>query len=71
MRPYDHLVHIDEDTRELKIYRVDTDGTRTFYTSTVLPESSGWKDDRLEAFAKQLGEALLVDSPVGRRLLKL
>jgi hypothetical protein len=71
MRPYDHLVQIDEDTRELKIWRVDADGTRTFYTSTELPHSSGWKDDRLEVFAKQLGENLLMDSPVARKLLKL
>lgn len=71
MHPYDHLVHIDEDTRELKIWRVDADGTRTFYTSTELPDSSGWKDSRLKAFATQLGEALLVDSPTARKLLKL
>lgn len=71
MRPYDHLVHIDEDTREIKIYRVDADGTRTFYTSTELPESSGWKDSRLEAFTKLLGENLLMDSPTARKLLKL
>jgi len=43
MRPYDHLVQINEETRELKIYRVDADGTRTFYTSTELPHSSGWE----------------------------
>lgn len=71
MRPYDHLVHFDEDTREIKIYRVDSDGAKSFYTSTVLPQSSGWKDDRLEAFAKGLGHALLVDSPTARKLLKL
>jgi len=71
MRPYDHLVQIDEDTRVLKIYRLDADGTRTFYTSTELPQSSGWKDDRLAAFAKQLGENLLMDSPVARKLLSL
>lgn len=71
MRSYDHLVHIDEDTREIKIYRIDEDGTRTFYTSTELPNSSGWKDGRLEAFAKLLGENLLMDSPTARKLLKL
>lgn len=71
MRSYDHLVHFDENTREIKIYRVDADGTRTFYTSTEVPNSSGWKDSRLEAFAKELGHALLVDSPTGRKLLNL
>lgn len=71
MRPYDHLIHIDEDTREIKIYRVDADGARSLYTSTELPHSSGWKDGHLEAFAKQLGENLLMDSPVARKLLKL
>lgn len=71
MRPYDHVVQIDESTRELKIYRLDTDGTRTFFTSTELPKSSGWEDGRLEVFAKQLGENLLMDSPVARKLLEL
>lgn len=71
MRAYDHIVKIDEDARELKIYRLDADGTRTFYTSTKLPDSSGWKDDRLGVFAKQLGENLLLDSPIARKLLNL
>ena len=71
MRAYDHIVQIDESTRELRIYRLDADGTRTFYTSTELPSSSGWKDTSLQAFARLLGENLLMDSPVARKLLNL
>jgi len=70
MKTYDHLVHFDEEARELRIYRVAADGKRTLYTSVVLPQSSGWTAS-LEAFAKQLGENLLLDSPTARKLLEL
>jgi hypothetical protein len=70
MNTYDHLLHIDEGTRELHIYRVDDAGSKSFYTSIPLPQSLGWNSD-LESFAKRLGENLLVDSPTARKLLGL
>jgi len=66
----DHLLQIDEKSRELRIYRVDEAGGKTLFTSTLLPTSKGWGED-LEKFAKQLGENVLMDSPAARRLLQL
>ena len=67
---FDHLVRIDEDTKELVIFRVDQHGTRTLLTRTRLPEEAGW-NLAVEKFAMQLGENLLIDSPTARRLLQL
>jgi hypothetical protein len=68
-RSHDHLVHIDERQRELRIYRLDARGTKTFFTSAPLPDADA--QTTLPEFAKQLGENLLMDSPSARRLLKL
>jgi hypothetical protein len=70
MEEHDHLLQIDEQSRELRIYRVDSSGQRTLFTSTSLPSSKGWSE-ALEKFAKQIGENVLMDSPAARKLLKL
>jgi hypothetical protein len=70
MEEFDHLLQIDEQSRELRIYRVDLSGQRTLFTSTSLPNSKGWSE-ALEKFAKQIGENVLMDSPAARKLLKL
>jgi hypothetical protein len=70
MKPYDHLVHIDEATREVVIYRVDAEGRRSLYTRAPLPSTEEWKPE-VDAFAKLLGENLLMDSPAARKLLNL
>lgn len=67
---YDHLVRVDELSRELRIYRVDEAGRQTLFTTTRLPTSQGWNDE-VEALARQLGENLLHDSPSARNLLQL
>ena len=67
---YDHLVCIDEDAKEIVIYRVDFNGKKTLYTKAPLPESLG-ENSELEFFARMLGENLLLDSPAARRLLGL
>ena len=65
---FDHLVCIDEASRELVIFRVDETGGRTLFTRVPLPESSGWTSET-ERLARQLGENLLIDSRAARRLL--
>lgn len=70
MNAYDHVLHIDAANRELQIYRVDADGTKSLFTSVILPASRGWTAE-FEAFAKQLGENLMLDSPAARDLLGL
>ncbi len=67
---YDHLLQIDEQSRELRIYRIDASGQKTLFTSTPLPTTKGWSES-LERFAKQLGENVLMDSPTARELLQL
>lgn len=70
MKNFDHLVKIDETSRELIIMRRSQDGIETLYTSVPLPSSSGW-DAAFEDFAKKLGENILLDSPVARKILGL
>ncbi len=68
MSMYSHLIAIEEESRELLIYRQDVSGKTTLYTRIQLPESNGW-DEGLTEFAKALGENILLDSPQARRLL--
>jgi hypothetical protein len=70
MNAFDHLVRIDETTRELFIYRIDAHGEKTLLTKSPLPRGGGWDADMHE-FAKLLGENLLIDSPAARRLLHI
>jgi hypothetical protein len=67
---YDHLVCIDEDAKEVVIYRVDANGKKTLYTKAPLPGARG-DISEIESFARMLGENLLLDSPSARRLLDL
>ena len=70
MNSYDHVVHIDPDARELRLYRLDAGGERSLFTTIKLPDTRGWTAE-LESFAKRLGENLLLDSPAARKLLGL
>lgn len=69
---YSHLVEYDEAGRKILIYRVYQDGKKVLYTSTDFPEISAQKDlDKYKEFAERLGENLLVDSELSRKLLGL
>lgn len=70
MNGHNHLVCIDEGTRELVIFRVSSEGKKTLLTKTALPTVSGWSAE-LEVLAKTLGENLLMDSPAVRQLLAI
>ena len=69
---YSHLVEIDETKRLLTIYRVNKNGEKVLFTSVDFPtktfdeDSTGYGD-----FARQLGENLLIDSPVARKIFGL
>lgn len=72
MERYSHVVEVDEATRELIIHRIYADGRREFLTRTKLPAAaSAGESDHIGTFAKFLGENLLLDSPVARKLLGL
>ncbi|QBG89687.1 hypothetical protein ACQR53_01005 [Xanthomonas oryzae] len=70
MFEYSHLVCVDEESRKLIVYRVTAEGKKTLLTEVSLPSKQGWSID-LENMAKELGENLLMDSPVARRLLEI
>ena len=70
MKPYTHQIEIDETTRELRIFRLEPDGTRSLFTAVKLPSTKGWSNET-KALATTLGENLLLDSPVARKVLEL
>lgn len=65
-----HLVEIDEKTRRVTVHRVFAGGRKQLYTEADLPCRSDDPSDAAYAeFARMLGENILMDSPVARRLL--
>ena len=64
-----HSVEIDEESRQVKIYRIFPNGQKQLYTETEMP--SGGRGAAFEAFSRTLGENLLLDSPIARRILGL
>lgn len=66
---YDHLIHVDEDHRELQIFRVSSSGVKSLYTS--IPLGSNHDQTTVQRLASMLGENLLLDSPVARKLIGL
>lgn len=69
---YSHLLEIDEEKRLLIISRVFEDGTRQLFTSVDLPGNAFSDDEQgFRDFAQKLGENLLIDSPIARKLLGL
>lgn len=70
MNLYDHLVCVDEGAKELVVFRVGENGRKTLFTKVPLPKVEGWSAE-LQDLAKTLGENLLIDSPVIRRMLKV
>jgi hypothetical protein len=69
---YSHLIEIDEGSRQLAIYRVSPNGQKSLFTSAELPSQKFLQDEGgFRKFACRLGENLLFDSPVARRLLDL
>jgi hypothetical protein len=68
---FNHLVEIDEKERSLTIYRVNDTG-RSLYTSTKLPDKKRGNDaEAIKEFCRLLGENILIDSPIARKLLEI
>jgi hypothetical protein len=64
-----HFVEVDEESRQIKIYRIFPDGKKQLYTQIEIPSQR--PDATLDAFSRMLGENLLLDSPIARRILGL
>ncbi|MEO6146339.1 MAG: hypothetical protein ABIP04_04580 [Sulfuriferula sp.] len=72
MLNYNHFVKIDEKSRRLVIYRIYGDGRKELFTEIELPSAIiEEREDEFREFARLLGENLLTDSPVARKLLDL
>lgn len=71
-RVFAHLVEIDQENKQAIIYRVFSNGEKQLYTKVDLPEKP-IDEDKLafERFSCMLGENLLMDSPIARKLLGL
>lgn len=69
---FDHLVEVSEEESTLYIYRVYSDGRKELFTSTRLPDiSSDLNEKKFQEFAQLLGENILLDSGIARKLFGL
>lgn len=69
---HSHLLEISEADRRLVIYRVYTDGRKELFTETAMPSATCDENSaKFEDFCRTLGENLLMDSPIARKLLGL
>nr|WP_320114951.1 hypothetical protein [uncultured Desulfuromonas sp.] len=68
LNDFAHIVEIDEKERLLTIYRVQGE-ERHLYTSISLPDKS-WDEspDDIKEFCQKLGENIIIDSPIARKL---
>ena len=67
---FSHLIEIDEQHRRLKILRVFPDGRTQLYTEVDMPSKTPDEDKAgYDAFCRTLGENILIDSSVARRLV--
>ncbi len=72
MLNYNHFVEVDEKGHRLMIYRIYGDGRKELFTEIELPSAIiEESEDKFREFACLLGENLLMDSPVARKLLGL
>jgi hypothetical protein len=71
MSKFCHIVEIDDVKKELIIYRLEPDSTKTLYTSIALPETNLADGvDEFRCFALQLGENILFDSPAIQKMYR-
>ena len=71
-KTYSHLVQVDEKTRRLTIHRIYPNGRQEIFTQTDLPATTvDESKDQFEVFCRVLGENLMLDSPISRKLLGL
>jgi len=68
---YDHLIEIKKDERKIYIYRLfKKNNKKQLFTCGELPQKTFDQDqEAFKRFAELLGENLLIDSPLARKLL--
>jgi hypothetical protein len=69
---YNHLIETDEENRRLTIHRIYDNGRKELFTQVDLPNNVPSENEaQLESFFQLLGENLILDSPIARKLLGL
>ena len=63
-----HLIQAEDETQLITIYRIDSGGMPTLFTSVSLEEA---RKMGFEKFGRLLGENLVLDSPRMRDLFSL
>lgn len=72
MKTFSHIVSIDPEKKLLKIYRLFEDSQKEFLTERSIEGISAQKDwGKFSQFAQQLGENILMDSPVARQIMNI
>ena len=67
---FDHIVKISQQEEKLYIYRIYSNGRQELYTSVDLPSVDVESDMiTFQKFSQQIGENILLDSPVARKIL--
>lgn len=67
---FSHLVEIDESNRRLRISRIFPDGRKELYTEVDLPlKTVDENKSEYEIFFRTLGENILIDSPIARKII--
>ncbi len=69
---YSHLIEVDEEKNRIYIYRVSTSGKKDLLTYTDLPSKKYEEDpEGFKEFARLLGENILLDSTIARKIFGL
>lgn len=67
MLSYSHIVEYAGNDNIISLYRMNEDGEKELFTKVQFPEQS----QDIQEFMKMLGETLLLDSPIARKILNL
>ncbi|NIP37479.1 MAG: hypothetical protein GWM89_00115 [Candidatus Dadabacteria bacterium] len=68
---YDHLVEVREEEKKIYIYRIyKLTNKKQFFTCYELPDKTFDEDKKgFKRFAELLGENIVLDSPLARKIL--
>lgn len=70
---FSHLIEINNEENKLVIYRIFSDGEKQLFTSTNMPSIRNFDKERdaFSSFAQILGENILLDSPIARKIFNI
>lgn len=65
---YSHTIRFDDETKTVEICRILPNGSNVLLTQTPFENA---RSKGFESFASEIGEVLLLDSPIARRIFDL